>query len=191
MIRHTIVMSTVLSVILLTAGCSSPQEPPQTFSDLKIATTFDPQMPFPRSARYAFMRLSPDQEKLSPEAVAIVDRVREALTKELKSKKYRVDEKNGHIDFVIDYELVAQHNVSILAERTRMAGEDWITVVGIPDDFIEGALVVDVIDIKSLRTVWRGICNVNVALLPVSEAEKQQRVEYAVKKLLETFPPKQ
>ncbi|MHC4553071.1 MAG: DUF4136 domain-containing protein, partial [Planctomycetota bacterium] len=70
------------------------------------------------------------------------------------------------------------------------AGEEWITVVGMPDDFIEGALVVDVIDYTNLRTVWRGVCHVNIALLEVSETEKQQRVQYAVKKLLETFPPK-
>lgn len=190
MSKHFVLLSLAVSVILFAAGCNRSQEAPETYSDLKIATTFDPQIQFPRSANYAFIQVSPEQGDLSSEAEAIVNRIRQSLTKELKSKRYRVNLNHDRIDFLVDYELVAQHNVSVLAERTRVAGEDWITVVGIPDDFITGALVVDVIDVKRLRTVWRGICDVNIALLPVSEKEKEQRVQYAVQKLLETFPPK-
>ena len=43
------------------------------------------------------------------------------------------------------------------------------------DNFIKGSLVVDVIDVKSLKPVWRGICNANIALAPVSEQEKGTR----------------
>ncbi|MHC4552286.1 MAG: DUF4136 domain-containing protein, partial [Planctomycetota bacterium] len=158
MIKHYLTLTLALTMVLIVTGCQEPHAtPPTTYSDMKIGTTFDPQTVFPKTANYDFIRVSPDEEGLSPEAVAIVNRVRKALAAELKAKGYSEKSQTGEVDFFVDYELVAQHNVTILAERAQAAGEEWITVVGMPDDFIEGALVVDVIDYTNLRTVWRGV----------------------------------
>ena len=171
------------------SGCTSNQQTlPSTISDIVISTTYNPKARFPDTATCAFLKKDPGQEGLVSEAVAIAQRIREALQDGLKKKRYRIS-KGEEIDYLIDYRIVAQQNVKILAERTQISGQEWLTVVGIPDNFIKGSVVVDVIDVKSLKPVWRGICNANIALAPVSEQEKQTRAKYAVRQLLKTFPP--
>lgn len=174
---------------ILFSGCSSRQQTlPSTISDIVVSTTYNPKVRFPDTATYAFLRVDPAKEGLPPEAESIAKRVREALQYGLKNKKYKIS-KGEEIDYLIDYRIVAQQNVKILTERTKISGLEWLSVVGIPDNFIKGSLVFDVIDVKTLKPVWRGICNANIALSPVSEQEKETRVKYAVRQLLRTFPP--
>ena len=171
------------------SGCSSNQQaPPSTISDIVVSTTYDPQAKFPNTATYAFLRMNPEQEGLTPEAVSIMKRLRKAIQGELNKRKYKIS-KGGEIDYLIDYHIVATHTVEILAQRTQLSGREWLSVVGIPDDFIKGSLVIDAIDVKSLKPVWRGVCKANIALASISEEEKQKRAKYAVKQLLKTFPP--
>ena len=151
-------------------------------------TTYAPQAAFPASATYAFLRQRPEQEQGPEEAKVIVRRLRDAIKDELATKRYKPAK--GEIDYIVDYQLVAQYSVSILAERTQEDGQDWLTVVGVPDDFVQGALVIDVIDTATLKPVWRGLCNANIALADVTDEERNLRAHYAVQELLKTFPPK-
>jgi hypothetical protein len=59
-----------------------------------------------------------------------------------------------------------------------------------PNDYVTGALLVQVIDAKTLEPVWLGVFNADITIASVSEKEKQERVGYAVQKLLTAFPPK-
>ena len=185
-------MMIVLWVIaaMFIAGCSTPTiEQPATMTDLKVSTSYDPAAKLPRSATYAFIRQRPENETLSAQEQVIVRRVRDALQEGLASKGY----KTGNITevyYLVDYQIVAEQNISIIAERSRSGGQEWMTIVGVPDSFVTGALVVDVFDVNSLRPVWRGVCNANIATAPVSEEEKINRAKYAVQELLKTFPPK-
>ena len=185
--RMFVLLVVIANIIF--SGCSGrQQEAPGTISDIVISTTYDPQAKFPRTATYAFLRLKPEQIGLPPEALYIVKRLRNAIQDELKNKKYKLSE-SGEIDYIIDYRIVAEHNIEILDERSRFSGLEWLSVVGSPNNFIKGALVIDAIEVKSLKPVWRGVCNANIASAPVSEEEKQARSRYAVKELLKTFPP--
>ena len=185
--RIFILFILVMSIVF--SGCTNHQQIlPSTISDIVISTTYNPKARFPDTATCAFLKKDPGQEGSVSEAVAIAQRIREALQDGLKKKQYRIS-KGEEIDYLIDYRIVAQQNVKILAERTRISGQEWLNVVGIPDNFVKGSLVVDVIDVKSLKPVWRGICNANIALATVSEEEKQTRAKYAVRQLLKTFPP--
>ena len=156
--------------------------------DMQIVTAYDPQATFPASAKFAFLRQRPEEIPMDEESQGIIRRVRDAVKDELKSKKYKPGK--YEIDYIVDYQIVAQQNMSILAERAEIEGEKWIAVVGVPDDFVQGALVIDVIDAKDLSPVWRGLCNVNIALDEVSDEEKNLRAQFAVQELLKTFPPK-
>ncbi len=88
----------------------------------------------------------------------------------------------------MDYHVIAERSIEILAKRTQASGQEWVSVVGIPDEFIKGSLVIDVIDSGTLKPIWRGVCKANSALGEVSEKEKQKRVKYAVQQMLRTFP---
>ncbi len=179
----------MVGVILFMAGCNETQRLPETLSDIVVSTAYDPQVQFPNSATYDFLRRNPEDEGLPPEAELIVRRLRQALEKELGSKGYHTNA-NKEVDYLVDYQIVAQHNVSVIAERSQTPGREWMMVVGVPDDFIQGSLVVDIIDMEKLMPVWRGVCNVNIAFDAVSEKDKQIRAKYVVSQLLKTFPPK-
>jgi hypothetical protein len=186
--KMSLVLISCVVGILVVSGCSKPLEVPVTMLDVQIVTAYEPQASFPNSASYAFLRMRPEQEDVSDEAKVIMRRLRDAIKDELASKKYKPAK--GEIDYIIDYQLVAQYSVSLLAERTQEDGQDWMTIVGVPDDFIQGALVIDIIDTATLKPVWRGLCNANIALADVGDEERNQRARYAVQELLKTFPPK-
>lgn len=175
-------------VVAVISGCSKPLEQPETMSDMQVVTTYNPQAAFPKSAAYTFLRERPEQEDLPEDAQVIVRRLRDAIKDQLKDKKYK--SAKDQIDYIVDYEIVAEYSIGVLAERSEIQGEEWITVIGVPSDFIKGALVIDVIDAVKLKPVWRGVCNANIALAEVSEDEKDRRAQYAVQELLKTFPPK-
>ena len=177
-----------LAAMVLIGGCSKTVEQPVSLSDVQVAAAYAPQAAFPKSASYAFLRKRPEQEEMSDDTKVIVRRLRDAIKAELAAKRYKAAAED-QIDYIIDYHVVAEYSISILAERTQEDGQEWLTVIGMPDDFIEGALVIDVIDVAQLKLVWRGLCNANIALADVSVEEKNQRVRYAVQELLKTFPP--
>ena len=177
-----------VAVILMLSGCNSNQAvKPATISDISVVTTYDPQVKIPRSGVYVFVRMEP--ENLTPEATLISKRIRAALKDEFKAKGYK-PYKDSKVDLLVDYTIVAQQSVNIIAQRSQVAGREWMTVVGVPDNFITGSVVVDIMDAKALEPVWRGVVNANIATAPVSEEEKQKRVKYAIQQLLRTFPPK-
>ena len=180
----------IICVVIMVSigGCTKTLEQPVTMSDVQIVTAYAPQANFPKSASYAFLRRGPEQEDMSNEQKVIIRRLRDAIKDELASKKYKAA-KEDQIDYIVDYQLVAQYSVSILAERTQVEGQDWMTIIGVPDDFVQGALVIDIFDAAELKPVWRGLCNVNIALADASVEEKNQRARYAVQELLKTFPP--
>ena len=186
--KKCIMLISVLVAMVSIGGCTKTLEQPVTMSDVQIVTAYEPQAAFPKSASYAFLRKRPEQEEMSAEAKVIIRRLRDAIKDELASKKYKAA-KEDQIDYIVDYQLVAQYSISILAERTQVEGQDWMTIVGVPDDFIQGALVIDIFDAAQLKPVWRGLCNVNIALADVSDDEKNKRARYAVQELLKTFPP--
>jgi hypothetical protein len=177
-----------IAVVLMLSGCNPNQAVrPATMSDLSVMTAYDPEVKIPRSGVYVFMRTEP--QNLTPEATLISKRIRMALKDEFKAKGYK-SYKDSKVDLLVDYTIVAQQSVSILAKRSQVAGREWMTVVGVPDNFIKGSIVVDIMDGKALKPIWRGVVNADIATAPVSEEEKQKRVKYAIQQLLKTFPPK-
>ena len=186
--KKSVMLICGLLAIVTIGGCTKALEQPASMLDIKIVTTYAPQAAFPASASYAFLRQRPEQEAGSDEAKVIIRRLRDAIKDELASKRYK--QAKGEIDYIVDYQLVAQYSMSILAERTEIEGEDWISVIGVPDDFVQGALVIDIIDTATLKPVWRGLCNANIALAEVSDEERNHRARYAVQQLLKTFPLK-
>ena len=56
-------------------------------------------------------------------------------------------------------------------------------------EYHEGSLIIDIVDAKSNELVWRGVAQAEV--YPQSDPEyRNQRLETAVRKILDRFPPK-
>ena len=81
-------------------------------------------------------------------------------------------------------------DINILVGKSKIEGNEWISALVVPNDYVSGALLVQIIDAKSMEPAGLGVFNAYITLAFVSEQEKQERVGYAVRELLKTFPPK-
>jgi hypothetical protein len=187
MIKKILALAIIIPTICIT-GCKRSEKAPETISDMMIGTTFNPQAKFQDSATYVFSRKEPENEGLPSEVLPIVKRVRLLLQEELRTKKYNIS-KDKEPDYLVDYHITAEQGLKIIAARAETSDQVWLSVLGIPDEFVKGSLVVDVIDAKTLKLSWRGICNANFASVGVNEKEKDKRAKYAVQQMLKTFPP--
>jgi hypothetical protein len=178
----------VLAVIICGCHLNKKTAAPQTMSNVSVRSSYNPSVKFPSGSKYAFVKLASDIEKGS-EAARIDQRIQKALTTELKTKGYKPSEYSDISLFVV-YSIQLEQQINILAAKSKVQGNDWITALIVPNDYVTGALLVQIIDVKTLEPIWVGIFNADVTIADVSEKEKQQRVGYAVRELLKTFPPK-
>ncbi len=182
--------SIILATAIFVGGCNSEKKAaaPETLSNVSVRTSYSPTAKFPAGSKYAFVKFASDSEQ-TPEFALIDRRIQTTLAKQLREKGFK-PAKYAKVDFFVAYTLGLQHEINILAAKSKEPGNNWIGVLVMPSDYVSGALLVEMIDAKSMEPVWLGIFNADIALASVSEKQKQQRVEYAVRELLKTFPPR-
>lgn len=179
-----------LMSVILAAGCnlSNKTTPPSTFANVAVRTSYDPSSKFPAGAKYAFVQFASGVLQDS-EAGMIDQRLKSALSAKLNQKGYKAGEYE-EIDFFVVYGLDIWQQIDVLGAKSKVEGNEWIAAIAAANDYVNGALVLQMIDAKSMQPVWVGVFNADVELKSVSEKEKQQRVNYAVSELLKSFPPK-
>ena len=182
--------SIILASALAVGGCGLEKKSsvPQTLSNVSVRTSYGPTAKFSAGSKYAFVKFASDSDQ-DGEAAMIGQRIQTSLSAELKKKGYKPGE-YGDVRFLVAYTLQAQHEINILVGKSKAAGNEWISALVVPNDYVSGALLVQISDAKSMEPVWLGVFNADIALASVSESEKQVRVRYAVHELLKTFPPK-
>jgi hypothetical protein len=183
------ILSIILAVAIFAGGCNVERKTavPETFSNVSVRTSYSPTAKFPAGSKYAFVEFASDNEQ-EPELALIYQRIQTALGDQLKKKGFKFA-KYGDVDFFVAYTVGLQHEINILAAKSKEPGNNWIGVIVIPNDYVSGALLVQVIDARSMEPVWLGVFNADIEMVSVSEKQKQQRVAYAVRELLKTFPP--
>ena len=187
--ENKILFIILAAAVIFIGGCNLEKKAavPQTLSNVSVRTSYSPTAKFPAGGKYAFVKFASDSEQ-EPEVALIGQRIQTALAKQLKEKGFK-PVKYADVDFFVAYTVGLQHEINILTAKSKEPGNDWIGVLVIPNDYVSGALLVQMIDAKSMEPVWLGVFNADIALASVSEKQKQQRVEYAVRELLKTFPP--
>ena len=58
-------------------------------------------------------------------------------------------------------------------------------------EYDRGALILDIADRKTLRLIWRGAANAKLHVTETSTREKKERINEAVKLILDQFPPRE
>ena len=180
----------VLITMMIICGCAANRQTtaPSTLSNVGVRTSFSPAAQFPRGSHYAFVQFASASDR-SEEEARIEQRLRTSLSNELKSKGYKPGEYSD-IDFFVVYTLGLQHEIEVLIGKSKVQGNEWITALVAPNDYVSGALLVQMIDAKKMEPVWLGVFNADVALVSISERDKQERADFAVRELLKQFPPK-
>jgi hypothetical protein len=184
------ILSIVLAAIVFVGGCNMDNKAatPQTFSNVSVRTASSPAAKFPTGSKYAFVKFASESEQ-GDEASLIYERIQKSLNSELKKKGYKP---GGYSDvnFFVSYVIGLQQEINVLVNESKTQGNEWIAAIVVPNDYVTGALLVQVIDAKTMEPVWLGVFNADITIASVSEKEKQERVGYAVQNLLKAFPPK-
>jgi len=158
---------------ILIGGCSGPT----------ISRDFDPKQDFSNLKTWAWapqpLQADGPTDPTSVSSLAH-ERIHRAVDLELRSKGYQeVDEKSA--DFWVQHYAVQHQRLEV------EPGYDWG-----PDDvstYEQGTIIVDVINPKDKRMVWRGTAK-EVIDPDLTPSERETRIQEAVHEILAEFPPK-
>lgn len=180
----------ILAAMMIVGGCDLGQKDttPQTMSNVSVVSAGSPAAKFPAGSQYAFVTYASEQEQ-SEEVVRIDQRIQKALGAELKKKGYTPGSYSD-IDFYAAYTFGVKQQIDILIAKSQEQGKEWIGIVAAAENYVNGALLVQVVDAKTMEPVWLGVFNADILLDAVDEQTKQERVQYAARQLLQSFGQK-
>lgn len=171
----------IISVALIVAACSS----------LKVTYDYDKQAEFARYKTYAY---SEDAQKL-PVGDLNRDRILKAIDTEMAAKGFS---KSDNPDVLIDIHVRAEQKVDATATTTpTYYGGPWrygygggfsTTQINY-NEYIEGTLFVNMVDVASEKIVWQGRATKTIDENASAE-KREQNINYAVKQIFTKYPPK-
>ena len=173
-----------LGILLLSAvlfGCST----------IQIAYDFDKQADFTKYKTYSF------SESINDMGVSDLnrDRIVEAIKTQMEANGFTMEE---NPDVVIDIHIKAQQKVSATATTSGMGygypwrygyGGGFTTTQVNYDEYIEGTLFINMVDMSTESIVWQGIGTktINENARP---QKREQNINDAVQQIFTRYPPK-
>lgn len=170
-------ISLLTIILLLTGGCSS----------ISVHQDYDPEYDFSKLKTFGFIPLSSEAgiDQLS------ADRLSNAIKTELLAKGYTLSEQ---ADFGIALLFSSKTKTNVQSYgygygygyygRPGYGGTGGVDVT----QYEEGTLVIDFVDMKENKLVWRGIGSGALSQSPTVE-ERTKNVNNAVAQILAQFPP--
>ncbi len=167
----------IVVAIILSTGCSS----------ISVQQDYDPEYDFSKLKTFGFIPLSSEAgiDQLS------ADRLSSAIKTELLAKGYTLSEQ---ADFGIALLFSSKTKTNVQSYgygygygyygRPGYGGTGGVDVT----QYEEGTLVIDFVDMKENKLVWRGIGSGALSQSPSVE-ERTKRVNNAVNQILAQFPP--
>lgn len=171
-------VSSVLVLALAVSACSS----------ISYNADFDPRASLGEFRTYAFVEATDESQVNRGISPLAEQRVMSALERTLEGKGYR-KATSGDPDFLVNFYGALQEKVDINRYYDGWGYRGWYggTTVDVRQ-WTQGTLVVDFVDAKSERVVWRGWAQ--GAVDPNATPEKRsQKINEAVAGILEQFPP--
>jgi hypothetical protein len=175
--RETL-MKTILFLLTLYlfSGCSS----------IQVQTDYDPKIDLkPLNTFVVLQRTQKDIDTLTD------DRITRAL-KEVFASKHYVNVKQKEADFFVIYHVDVQNKTRIDTDYQRMGiypyGYGGVMIATTrPVDYEEGRLIIDIMNPKTKKIIWRGMAVDHIKTLKTPQ-ERDAYIKKAVERILETFP---
>ncbi len=172
----------MVGISMLFSGCAT---------SMKIHTDYDSSVRFANLKSYTWMTT------YGGGGSAVGDRrIEELLENTVPSAVRRLLTAKGYTeasadiaDFSIGYEMAFQGMRSTAINTTR--GYEQSGWERHPVEYDRGALILDIADRKTLRLIWRGAAHAKLHVTETSTTEKEERINEAVKLILDQFPPRE
>ena len=154
---------------LVLSGCSSMQ----------VVNNFDPDYDFTKLKSYNWST----ESDISEQSTELEQYFKNAMQQQLASKGFSYDENNA--EFVIEYHFSVQPRMvsGVLNQRSPGWGNQ-----GEIFHYDEGTMVVDFLDTASNQLIYRSSLQAEVNRIKDMDKRKK-RIDEAVEKILEKFPP--
>ncbi len=178
----------VLAALLVTALCAC--------STLRVSSDYDPAFDFSGLRSWDWLTDTPagTVDPRLPTGL-VEERIRAALEKHLAARGYQRSG-SGTPDFRVGYHAAVEDKVDVRTiNRASGYGPGWGAGRGLmtSDTYVreyeQGTLILDVVDSRSNRLVWRGSAQAEVYSYSTPE-QREARIDDAVAQILERFPPR-
>ena len=166
-------------------------------SGIQVASDYDPNADFSALHTYAWLsRPQSEPGAADPEAPFVNQRIVAALERELAAKGYEKIEQ-GQPDFYVGYHVAVEQKMTTQMMDTSYGyptGPGWYyrptpyTSRSYTYEYEEGTLAVDIADGANKVLVWRGTAQAELRK-KFDPDKAEQRINEAVKRILEQFPP--
>jgi len=183
-----------LALVLLISGCS--QQKPAVNRDIRVrampftaVSTMDPMADVSSAVSFTW---SPRMREIhsNPHEAQVLDQesLEKAISNALQKKGYEYTWRGGLADLRVGY-LVVMNGVMSGKEINDRFGIQPGLDLQAPDNvrYEKGTLVIDIVDMKTGRTAWRGALQ-GFADLRISKEDRQQRFDNMVMFMLARFP---
>ncbi|WOJ93053.1 DUF4136 domain-containing protein [Congregibacter variabilis] len=161
-------------------------------TSLEAVSDFDTKFAFDEVRSFAILPIDRTSaaEKLISDMQ--VDRINEALTRELETRGYSVVADRETADVYLAWHLVTREKTDIRSYNAASAYNCWRCGPPVSDvsvrQFVQGTFIVDLIDPERSRSVWRSTIQSELATNPdPKDAAKNRAI--AAKAVLAPFPP--
>jgi hypothetical protein len=192
--RKYLPLLAVLTLVLLLAGCS--QQKPAMDRTIRVrpmpftaVSTMDPTADVSSAASFTW---APRMQEIhsNPHEDELLDKetLEHAITNALQKKGYEYTWRAGHADLRVGYLVVMNGVLSGKEINDRFGIQPGLNLQA-PDTvrYEKGTLVIDIIDMKTGRTAWRGALQ-GFADLEISKEDRQERFDAMVMFMLARFP---
>ena len=184
----------ILALMLLISGCS--QQKPAVNRDIRVrampftaVSTMDPMADVSSAASFTWASRMREIHS-NPHEAEVFDQesLENAISNALQKKGYKYTWRAGLADLRVGYLVVMNGVLSGKEINDRFGIQPGLNLQA-PDTvrYEKGTLVIDIVDMKSGRTAWRGALQ-GFADLRISKEDRQERFDDMVMFMLARFP---
>jgi hypothetical protein len=155
-------------------------------SSLTVSTDFDPAANFGQYKTFTVMPL----EQFKNNTIT-ADRIKAAITQALQARGLQPASETADLQISVFAKLSKETQITSTGGYGGWGYRGWggagmsTTTV---QDVAVGTLVVDLVDAKTNKPVWRGMASDTIAQNKTGE-QKQEALNYAMNKMFEKYPP--
>jgi hypothetical protein len=161
-------------------------------ANISVSSDYDPTAKFSTYRSYAWLPENPTptgHPRL--DSPLVQERIKKAIDTALEAKGYTRTETP---DFLVRYDLSAERRVDVTTYDSGFYhGYGYRMALPVTDvrEYDVGSLILDVLDYREKKVVWRGIGQGRLRSegASVDPAEQQERIDKAVAAVLKNFPP--
>jgi len=186
----------LLALVLLISGCSQHQQKPAVNRDIRVrampftaVSTMDPMSDVSSAVSFTW---APRMREIhrNPHEAEVLDQesLENAISNALQKKGYEYTWRAGLADLRVGYLVVMNGVLSGKEINDRFGIQPGLDLQA-PDTvrYEKGTLVIDIVDMKTGRTAWRGALQ-GFADLRISKEDRQERFDDMVMFMLARFP---